>query len=100
MRFEDLLSNIEEESKRICNFLKIPFSERMLSHHEYTKENFPGKINYGKSIVKNNREKWRLQLKNKMILRIEEVAFDTMKLFNYQCSKANSNKAISSFEKL
>lgn len=45
VKFEDMLSNTFQTSIRICNFLNINFSERMLNHHEYVTAQNMGKIN-------------------------------------------------------
>ena len=98
VRYEDLLDNTKTIAELICNFLSIPFSTSMLEHEKHTEEVVDGKLNYGKSIISDNKNKWRHKLSKKKILRIEQIAFDTMSLFDYPVSVAESEKKINLLE--
>jgi hypothetical protein len=98
VRYEDLLLKTEEMCKKICRFLGIPFSKRMLEHYKYTDEN-PGKINYGRPIVSQNINKWADGISDKLVKRIEEVAFESMILFGYMPEYASSAQNIKPYEK-
>lgn len=80
--FEELLTDTATVGRRICKFLDIQFSEKMLEHHKYTGKS-PGKINYGKAVNPKNINKWKNSLSAKTIKRIEEIAFSTMQLLGY-----------------
>jgi hypothetical protein len=99
IRFEDLLSNTEYVCAQICEFLDIPFEFTMLEHHNHVGKPVDGKINYGQAIIKNNQQKWRSQLPQYSIKRIEEIGWDTMTLFDYHPDYATNHVPISSFEK-
>jgi hypothetical protein len=99
VKFEDLLSDTEACCRRICAFLDVPFSGRMLEHHNYTTERIDGKINYGQKIVKSNKKKWSEQLSHKTVRRIEEIAFDTMRTFDYEVVSASGPRSISWWER-
>lgn len=99
VRFEDFLSATEKTCRKMCEFLKIPFSDRMTKYHLYTKQ-WDGKRNYGKPIISGNKEKWRNELTRKTVFRIEQTAFDTMKLFGYHPEFATNPKPISRHEKI
>jgi hypothetical protein len=98
IKYEDILSNTEGICRKICQFLELPFSERMLEHHKYTVRKIDGKINYGQIIIADNKRKWEGQLPNKTIERIEEIAFQTMKNLGYKPDFAYKERAITSTE--
>jgi hypothetical protein len=66
----------------------------MLEHHRYTTERIDGKINYGQKIIKDNKNKWPTLLPAKTIKRIEEIAFDAMRIFGYRVSLASRSQPI------
>lgn len=99
VKFEDLLLQTDEICRKICRFLGLDFSERMLEHHKYTINRIEGKINYGKSIKRDNTKKWKNQLDKKYINRIEEIAFDTMNLFGYVPEFAERHISMTPLEK-
>jgi hypothetical protein len=94
LRFEDLLLDIEHWTRIVCDFLEIPFAKQMLEHHRYTTERIDGKINYGQKIIKDNKNKWPTLLPAKTIKRIEEIAFDAMRIFGYRVSLASRSQPI------
>lgn len=99
VKFEDLLTAAERSCRDICEFLKIPFSDRMPNYHMYT-DHWDGKRNYGQPIITGNKEKWRLKLTKKTIKRIEEISLDTMKLLRYPPEYAAKPKPIHLHEKV
>ena len=98
VKFEDILLDTEVVCRRICRFLDIPFSDRMLEHHKYTERKIDGKLNYGQPIKRDNKQKWRERLPDRKVKRIEEIAFDTMKLLDYPVALATHNRPITSWE--
>ena len=99
VKFEDFLENLESEAHKICNFLDIEYQERMLEFDKYIVNKMEGKINYGKNIISNNKEKWRTSFSNKEIKRIEEIAFDDLKMFGYSITIAKEKRPLKNFEK-
>ncbi|MCP4361146.1 MAG: sulfotransferase [Chloroflexi bacterium] len=99
IKFEDILLQTEVCYRKICEFLDIPFSLKMLEHHQYTPESIDGKINYGQKINQGNMEKWRRFLPEKTLKRIEEIAFETMSIYNYTPEFAAEYKPITRLEK-
>lgn len=99
IKFEDLLNETEQSSRKICRFLSLPFSPRMLEHYKYIDANIDGKINYGQPIKRGNFEKWRDHLSLKKIKRIEEIAWDSMQLLGYSPKYSTNSKPISKLEK-
>jgi len=99
VKFEDLLDDLESTTKIICSFLAITWNERMLRHSKYVDKPIDGKINYGKGVLSENKEKWKTQLTDFQIKRIEEIAFDTLKLHGYNVQIAKEKKVISTLEK-
>lgn len=98
VHFESLLEDSQAVCQRLCDFLEIPFSERMLEHHQYTNRVIDGKRNYGRVILSNNQQKWRKGFSPKHIERIEEIAYETMKLFGYQPEYASHARPITNIE--
>ena len=99
INYESLITNPLQSCTVICDFLNIPFSERMLSHDQYTDEHIDGKLNYGQKIIGQNFDKWKTSLSKQQIRRIEEIAFDSLTLFGYELSLAKESRPISKLEK-
>ena len=100
VKYENILSDTEICCRKICEFLGIEFSERMLEHHKYTTKKVDGKLNYGKKIKKDNKSKWKAQLPYATVKRIEEIAFSTMNVFDYRVEFASREKKITFRETL
>jgi hypothetical protein len=92
--FENLLSQSRRETERLCRFLGLSWSPRMLEHHRSVSRVMDGKINYGEPIRPENQGKWRWGLKAREIRRIEEIAFHTMKAYEYEPSLAVTNRPL------
>ena len=88
IRFEDLLENTEEVTKKLTTFLGLDWSANMLEHHMYTQRIFEGKFNYGQPIKATNTGKWKTALPARQVRRIEAIAYDTMQVFGYQVEYA------------
>lgn len=90
IKFEDLLNDTETTTKNICTFLNLPWSNRMIEHYKYVNRKVDGKINYGKKVIADNKEKWKTQLSLKKIKMIEGLSFDALKLTGYDVTIARS----------
>jgi hypothetical protein len=99
LKFEELLDNLESEVRNICHFLDIRYQERMLEFDKYVLNGIEGKINYGRNIIRNNKEKWKAKISDKEIRRIEEVSFSTLEMFGYHITIAYKKVPIKIFEK-
>lgn len=100
IKYEDLLKDLECEAQKICSFLNVEYQSSMLNYHLTVKDSIEGKLNYGKPLIENNIEKWQRELSDREIRRIEEIAFFSLKAFNYKVVKATKNKPITYSEKL
>lgn len=100
IRYEDLLTNTREVTLGICKFLNVEWSDRMLEHHLHTPVILDGKINYGTKLILSNTEKWKSELSKKKINRIEEIALETMLIFDYQPVYAKHSKELTQAGKL
>ena len=98
VKYERLLSDTGEVCKEICAFVGIGFSETMLEFHKFVDVPRDGKINYGKSIVKDNYEKWKSMLPPIEVRRIEEIAYDTLGIFGYCPHYATGQRSITRWE--
>ncbi|TKK67399.1 sulfotransferase [Ilyomonas limi] len=100
LRYEDFVSDVEFFSKKICEFLNIEWSSNMLNYQLHLQERIEGKINYGERIISNNFNKWKNELNNREVKRIEEIAFNTLKLFSYEVQVATKQVPLTTFEKM
>lgn len=98
VKFEDLLTGTEATCRKICEFLQLPFSDRMVNHHQYTGQ-MRGKINYGRPIKADNMNKWRRELPPRTIRRIEEIAGETMGILGYPVEVATRKRPMTKLEK-
>jgi hypothetical protein len=98
IKFEDLTSNPQKILKKICNFLKIPFDDILLTPTICGKlwkgNNFDGKK--FTSISSTNVDRWKKRITEHEAKLIEYHYSDMMKFFNYKLtydSKEQSNAA-------
>ncbi len=99
VKYEDILDDLEEQTRKICDFLNIKYQENMIDFDKYVKNNIDGKLNYGKSLIRDNSQKWLEKLSKHEIKRIEEISLPSLKLFGYPISTATEYKAITKVEK-
>jgi hypothetical protein len=100
IKFEDLLTQSEQVTKRITDFLGIEWSSKMLEHNKYVDRIVDGKINYGEKIKSDNMNKWRQELSYRIVRDIESIAFDTMILFDYEPMYAKRAKNLNGILKM
>jgi hypothetical protein len=87
IRFEDLLENPQVWSSRLCDWLGLEFSDRMLRHHTFTSP-VPGKRNFNQPINAVEAGKWRRQMPEPLAVRVEELAREGLELFGYPIDAA------------
>jgi len=65
IKYEDLITHPESELKKLCVFLDISFSKRMLQFNKYVGEvsSIHGQLKKG--FIRNNYDKWKSELKEK-----------------------------------
>lgn len=88
LRYEDLLTDSEEQVKRLCEFLEEPFEAGMLRFFETDEAQKSGKLsksweNTAKPILTNNFGKYRKQLTEEEIKWVEAVAGEVMRRLDY-----------------
>ena len=83
IKFEELLVNTEEITKKVCEYLNIEWDRKMPEYHQYIQK-VEGKINYGKPIKKDNKLKWRDQATRSFVTRIEEIAYEGLQKLDYE----------------
>ncbi len=89
VRYEDLLSTPQDTLERICSFLSVPYSEKMLSFQSsaqrlVSEDDMQWHHNVLKPIMTNNMDKWRERLDRKQILLVEDACRDAMCQHDYQ----------------
>jgi hypothetical protein len=98
IKYEALLSDFENTATEICDFLRIEFSESMNEFHKSVHHVLDGKVNYGRPLIKDNSNKWVAELSSKQIWRIEEVAFQALRLFDYPITLATEPRPLTKWE--
>lgn len=98
IRFEDLLLDRAAVARAACRFLGVPFSDRMLRHHETVTTANPGHKNFGRPIDPSNTGRWRASLTASEVRRIEECAYEAMDRFGYRPELATEPVALTAGE--
>ncbi len=88
IRYEDLIQNPEEVSKKICSFIGVDFSYDMIDGNKFREgdgSSWSQNSSYGtsKEISAKYSEKWREVLNEDQIKLIEMLCCHEMKLFGY-----------------
>ncbi len=96
IRYEDLISDIDETMNKVSAFLQIPFE------HEMTKLSKSAE-NYGAAkgetkILQNNKEKYLDKLSRREIRKIEEITFKQLSRLKYRILYAGEQSKIGGFE--
>jgi len=99
VKYEDLLRDPAEVSRRLCRFLEIEFSDNMLHFHEHVDTVNDGKKNFGRPIDAENFGKWRNALSEAKVRRIEEIAYDAMQRLDYVPARADSQRPVTVLER-
>jgi Sulfotransferase family len=99
IKYEALLSDLENTARRICDFLQIEYCDSMIEFHKRVHTILDGKVNYGRALIKDNSDKWITKLSAKQIRRIEEVAFQALRTFDYPITMAKEPRPITKWEK-
>jgi len=99
IKYEDILTNLESEMRKICTFLNLEWDEKIIHYEKYLNETKEGKINFGKPLIKSNKQKWKKGIKPGVIKRIEEIAYPTLVYYKYEISQADTHKKINRIEK-
>ena len=72
VKYHKLVQEPREEIERVLFFLKIPWSDEVLRHHELHKGVFIGNTNSQRKIDVSSLEKWRKRFSEEEIKRIDE----------------------------
>lgn len=96
VKYEYLLDNPEEELTKICNFLGIKYESTMVLLKKPA-ENI-GDTKHSKEIVRNNKFKWKTNMPEKMIKKIESISFNLLKELGYEVFFAKENIKLNQFE--
>jgi len=89
-RYEDLISNPESTLRKLCEFLEVPYEAKMLDFHKQESvqidaHNRPeGWANLSKSVMKDNKEKFRKELSPSEIIQLEYRLESLIRIFNYR----------------
>ncbi len=100
VKYEELLDDHRAIAARICEFLSLPYDDRIDAFHEHVQDVVPGKLNYGRPVLPANKEKWRVQFDAATVRRIEEIAFDSLRAFGYELTHAKQAEPIKATEKI
>ncbi|MCK5544187.1 MAG: sulfotransferase [Desulfobulbaceae bacterium] len=93
IKYEDLVMDPDTEIRRICDFIGVPFDEKLLNIANYLDgDNKPWKQNthYGyetrQTINTDSLTRWQRILEEPDLLAIELIARDWMEALGYECS--------------
>lgn len=89
LRYSDLISDVKETLRMICNFLEVSFEEQMLTYYDREETGFAkGEKSWKKQTLKpiqgNKNEEWKSSLKDWEIGLIENSAGQYLEYMNYQ----------------
>lgn len=98
VRYEDLLDEPEGTLRRVCEFLSVRFEDRMLTLDSPSEAY--GDASGRSEIVQGNTEKFRSQLTDSEVRRIEEITWSGLRAFGYEISHATGAASISGGERL
>jgi len=100
LHFEDLLTDLDASCREICDFLALDFDPRMLRFHETVTKTIGGQENRGRPVLTGNREKWRTALRKDQVRRVEEIAWEGMRIHGYEPQHATGPRPLSRVERL
>jgi hypothetical protein len=98
--YEELLQDHRTVAIRVCNFLDLPYDARIDDFHEHVADIVPGKLHYGEPVIAGNREKWRREVPESTLRRLEEIAYPTLKRFGYTSAIGHDFRPITLAEKM
>ncbi|MAA79117.1 MAG: hypothetical protein CL916_07630 [Deltaproteobacteria bacterium] len=89
VKYEDLVTQKEKELLRICDFLNIEYTDRMLDFHkdDLTRQNAslnPLWKNLSNTIMENNSNKFEQAMTRVEVAMVERICFAEMQYFGYQ----------------
>lgn len=99
VKYEDILFDLEGITKKIANFLCIKWESEMLQFHTKVENKIDGKINYGEKLITTNFNKWKKQLNNIKLKKIEGYAYSTLKDFSYDLTYAKKQIHLSNLKR-
>lgn len=92
IRYESLITEPERETKAICEWLKLDFSDRMMNFHQYVgNEHLPAHKLLWQTFVPENFNKWKKELREDEISLIYAACADKMLELGYLDQKIESN---------
>jgi hypothetical protein len=96
IKYEDLIDAPENEIRRACEFLKVPFDSKML-RLEVAPEQV-GSAAGSTKIVSGNSQKYKSTLSSREIQNIEKIAVECLGRFGYPCSYSGPAQQLTSFQ--
>lgn len=86
LRFEDLVADIQTQTRRVCDFLGVEFEEGMLVYHQ--KESGFGRnrenLNTDRAPDQTISEKWKQKLTMRQVSIIESLSGEELSLYGYE----------------
>ena len=99
IRYEDLLSDPEENLQKICTTLGVEYSEKMLKFFEKNasyQTDATNLENLNKPLIASNKEKWRKNLSDRNLQEFETVAGQHLSAYGFE--PANKLGAMSAYK--
>jgi hypothetical protein len=98
IKYEDLITNPEKESRKLCDFLGVPFSKNMLNFYKYVGDVSSIHRLLKKRIIKDNYNKWKRELKENQLRLIYAAA--GKRIYELKYTKKEHKAQISFLERL
>ncbi len=93
LKYENLLENPEKELRNICDFLAIPFQEKMVEL-DRPSENL-GDAKGQQKVVKGNKRKYVSSMKTSLIAQIERISKPALQAYDYPVDYTGPRKEVS-----
>ena len=91
IKYEDIIDDIENTSKDICDFLDVEYDSHMLEYHNnHDKVVFDHLINTTKPIDKSKKDNWKNKLTDIDLENIQYVSGETMHTLGYRIKSKGS----------
>lgn len=102
VRYEDILTDTENQLRRICDWLKLDFDPAMLNFHESHEAMKTSKrgalwTNLEKPLISDNMNKWEKELSPEQILVFESVAAEMLDHYGYERKLAGKSAPLLEF---
>jgi len=89
LKYEELTAKPAKEIKELCDFIDLPYDDKMLEYHRLNEAKKSGSLsisweNTAKPVISDNNGKFRKQLSVQEILQFEAITLDELQQLGYE----------------